>query len=853
MAQDDLSGNNRIYAYNRSTGSEDIGAGFINTVLENDPPHNRNPRGLTSDGQTMFVLDKEDKMVYAYRISYRTYDPNKTIQLDDDNQDAQGLWFDGEILWVVDGDDARVYPYYLPGAAKPTANPAPTGVPVITGRPKVGQTLGVDTSRINDDDGISGVTFSYQWISVDSTTETDITGATGATYVVRAEDRGKTLKVRVSFTDGAGHAESLISFQTSPVFTAPPPVYEGTLTVGFLEGAAPGYIRDSNIGSFSPQLPFEIAGVTYTVTILTVAGGEVNLTIAPGPPPNSEIALTLDSTEFDPDSISQTLMGTRQTAFVWPVGGPSWANGQLVSVTLSVTTDICDRGPFVQQVILAATPAADACDSVSYAELAAITELDFPNGYTIAGLPSNEGIGARNGAWTLQAGDFEGLTGLTRLDLSNSRLSGYFGGTLTGVDPWGDAFAPLTNLVELDLSGNEFFDVMPENLFDDLGNLEILRLKDNRLYPRLADGVFNGLGSLRELDLRGFSVDPSGMYEVHRKRAWDPRKGSPLAFIPLTSLVTYNVDPAAPYATNNYTQPPPSPQNLSFTAIPIPVPSSVTGWESQHTITLTWDAPAGVTPTGYRVERLVGNQYPWDRAEDGKTYPENFDRYANYVVGQTALTYYTDGRDRSLKLGGTSTDLVHHASYAVPSATYFVSAITADGVSFPASVTVTTPTNPPTATAAPSPPGPLRRSHHQGPPLPVGQYFHLEWEPSGDPTVTGYEIQYRRSPSPTWLPAVADAGNVTDYGYPVAYDIYLLSKVYLSSVFYTFTACDFGCLFGIHEHEFRIRAINAAGTSDWVSTLQPLGLVRSLTATGGPTGKLRISAKPWRSAGRNRT
>ena len=61
---------------------------------------------------------------------------------------------------------------------------------------------------------MSGAAFTYQWIRHDLGTATDaeIDGATGETYTVTAEDEGKALKVRVTFTDEAGNEESLTSF-----------------------------------------------------------------------------------------------------------------------------------------------------------------------------------------------------------------------------------------------------------------------------------------------------------------------------------------------------------------------------------------------------------------------------------------------------------------------------------------------------------------------------------------------------------------------------------------------------------------------------------------------------------------
>ena len=83
----------------------------------------------------------------------------------------------------------------------PTSS-APTGEPTISGTAQVGQTLTADTSGISDDDGLANVSYSYQWIRNDGSTDSDITGATSSTYALVSADEGKTIKVRVSFTDG---------------------------------------------------------------------------------------------------------------------------------------------------------------------------------------------------------------------------------------------------------------------------------------------------------------------------------------------------------------------------------------------------------------------------------------------------------------------------------------------------------------------------------------------------------------------------------------------------------------------------------------------------------------------------
>ena len=101
--------------------------------------------------------------------------------------------------------------------AKGDNTPA-TGLPTIVGITRTGETLTAHTSGIHDADGwLTGATFSYQWVSYNGTTDTDIRRATDAAYTLTTADQGKTIKVRVSFTDRGGYAESLTSAESQAV------------------------------------------------------------------------------------------------------------------------------------------------------------------------------------------------------------------------------------------------------------------------------------------------------------------------------------------------------------------------------------------------------------------------------------------------------------------------------------------------------------------------------------------------------------------------------------------------------------------------------------------------------------
>ena len=97
------------------------------------------------------------------------------------------------------------------------ANTAATGAPTISGTAQVGETLTAETSGIADPDGLTNVSYGYQWLS---SRDTEIDGATSSTYTIPASDEGKVITVQVGFTDDAGNEESLTSAATATVAAA---------------------------------------------------------------------------------------------------------------------------------------------------------------------------------------------------------------------------------------------------------------------------------------------------------------------------------------------------------------------------------------------------------------------------------------------------------------------------------------------------------------------------------------------------------------------------------------------------------------------------------------------------------
>ena len=121
----------------------------------------------------------------------------------------------------VTAEDGETTKTYTVTVTRAEANTPATGAPAISGTAQVGETLTASTSGIADADGLSGATFSYQWVSNDGTTDTDIEGAADSTYTLLDADEGKTIKVRVTFTDDSGNEETLTSTATATVIKAP--------------------------------------------------------------------------------------------------------------------------------------------------------------------------------------------------------------------------------------------------------------------------------------------------------------------------------------------------------------------------------------------------------------------------------------------------------------------------------------------------------------------------------------------------------------------------------------------------------------------------------------------------------
>ena len=173
-----------------------------------------------------------------------------------------------------------------PTAAVVPVNSAPSGTLGISGNTVVGQTLAADTSGITDADGLASVSYVYQWLTNDGATDAEIQDATGSTYVLTDSDPGKTIKVRVAFTDDNGNDESLTSGATGTV--------KPQLTAAVYNSST----DHNGTDAFKFDLWFNqnIPGLSYKVLrshAFTVTGGTVKNARRLNPPGNIRWEITV--------------------------------------------------------------------------------------------------------------------------------------------------------------------------------------------------------------------------------------------------------------------------------------------------------------------------------------------------------------------------------------------------------------------------------------------------------------------------------------------------------------------------------------------------------------------------------
>ena len=186
---------------------------------------------------------------------------------------ANGTDYASFTFKVSDGTHESASAYTMTVNVTAVNDPA-TGAPTISGTAQVDETLTASTSGIEDVDGLTGVSYTYQWIRVDAdstSNATDIASATSVTYTPVAADHNKKLKVKVSFTDNEGNDEERTSdaWPSSGTIIDPDlgicgrtPVVRDAL-LGRIDGVTDcALVTDTHLGAIDGTLGLKNMGIT---------------------------------------------------------------------------------------------------------------------------------------------------------------------------------------------------------------------------------------------------------------------------------------------------------------------------------------------------------------------------------------------------------------------------------------------------------------------------------------------------------------------------------------------------------------------------------------------------------------
>ena len=267
-----------------TTGEDDVPAVTNDSTVAAAVPGA--PTGLTAtpNGATQIDLnwtapaDNGGEAITGYQIEYSDDGGTSWSVLVADTQSTDTMYSDT----TLSGGETRHYRVSAinsigTGAA---SNNPPKGRPTISGTPEVNQTLTADISGIMDVDGVPAADqFTYQWISDDGTGDSDISGATNATYKLERADLGKTIKVRVTFTDGGGGEESLTSTAVAVASPYGDVIHSALLTVG-IGGFFSGYSSNTNTGDLEPA-NFTHNGNPAVVQVLAYSGNVLHFQTSP--------------------------------------------------------------------------------------------------------------------------------------------------------------------------------------------------------------------------------------------------------------------------------------------------------------------------------------------------------------------------------------------------------------------------------------------------------------------------------------------------------------------------------------------------------------------------------------------
>lgn len=257
-------------------------------------------------------------------------------------------------------------------AVVPVQSLTPTGTPVVTGAPRVGQPLTATTEG-----WAAGTTFTYQW----AVAGTPVAGATAATYTPVAADLGKTVTVAVTGSKAGYNSVTRTSAPSAPVADGPQaagtPSVAGSARVGVPLTAQPGTWADgtsftyqwavagqpvdgATAATFTPR-PADV-GETVTVAVTGTNPGyatETRTSAPSAPVAPGDLVLTDEPTVTGVARVGRTLTAVPGT---WDDGvsfGYTWTrNGRAIPGATAASYELrpADAGDIVRVVVTGSKP-----------------------------------------------------------------------------------------------------------------------------------------------------------------------------------------------------------------------------------------------------------------------------------------------------------------------------------------------------------------------------------------------------------------------------------------------------------------------------------------------------------------
>ena len=397
VANDGSGATDKLYAYNRSDRSRDSSSDFdtLNT------PGNNNPRGICSDGTTMFVADGGDDKIYAYKMSDTTRDSGKDVTLDSANNSPQGLSCDRTHLWVAEDNDdltSKIFVYLRSNGSHvstldigaSTLSPSST-VGAINNNDQRGMWSNGTTLFVVDDgdDQVYGYQLSDRTRDDDKNLDLDAanTDPWGLWFDGRVLWVADTAADKLYVYDLPGAQPGNTAADGVPVVRTPSEqVWAATLTAA-TNVFGVGYTDrlDPITGTLGPSATFILSDLTYTIheLIITSSG---NLRFYTNQGITQNFRLSIAGTSYSSTDALETDQGIRYD-YIWQNAGISWSAGETIAVTLTVDAAPTD-GVELRADTSGITDDTDGLDNVYYhyqwirVDGTDVTELDGETGAT---------------------------------------------------------------------------------------------------------------------------------------------------------------------------------------------------------------------------------------------------------------------------------------------------------------------------------------------------------------------------------------------------------------------------------------------------------------------------------------